>query len=113
MLVKTNSELSKVKEDLSKQVADLFAQLKEAKDDTKTAQGNLQILEAKLATKKVAPATSNDKALLEKVKDLEQKKEILETSLAEWTELAKVICPFQLRSWSLTVISAPTRNIKT
>ncbi|KAJ4332930.1 hypothetical protein N0V95_009542 [Ascochyta clinopodiicola] len=86
-LTKVNTELSKAKDDLSKQVEYLVVQLNEAKDKVK--QGNAQLLEAKLANKDAAPATGNDEALMEKVKELEEKKEDLETALLEWTELAK------------------------
>jgi len=102
-LANINTELSKAKGDLSRQVDHLIAQLNEANDDAKTAQSNVQMLKAKLATKDTATAIGNDKALLEKVKGLEEKKDSLEAALAEWTELAKVCLCLLLWSWSLTV----------
>ncbi|KZM22364.1 uncharacterized protein EKO05_0007741 [Ascochyta rabiei] len=86
-LAKTSAELSKIKEDLSKQVENLVVQLDEAKDEVK--KGNVQLLKAKQATKDDVPAAGNVRALLEKVKRLEEKKEDLEAALSEWTELAK------------------------
>lgn len=89
-LAKANTELSKAKEDMVKQLDSLVAQLNTSKDEAKAAQGEAQMLKTKLATKVAAPVASNDKALLEKVKSLEEKKDSLEAALAEWTELAKV-----------------------
>lgn len=71
----------------------LSAQLINAKDDAKAMQSDMQKLKATLGAKDAAPAVGNNKALLEKIKGLEEKKDSLETSLAEWTELAKVRPP--------------------
>lgn len=89
-LAKANTELSKAKEDMVKQLDSLIARLNTSKDEAKAAQGEAQVLKTKLAIKVAAPVASNDKALLEKVKSLEEKKDSLEAALAEWTELAKV-----------------------
>jgi regulator of replication initiation timing len=112
-LAKANAELSRARDDLVKQVDDLTAQLSSAKDDAKVAQCDVETLKTKLAMKDAVPATSNDKALLEKVKELEEKKESLETALAEWTELAKVLLS-PINVWPLlTVYSVLIGNIRT
>lgn len=93
-LAQANTKLSKVKEALDKQVDSLVSQLNDAKSDAKSAQDSVQLLQVKLAAKDAAPpAASNGKALLEKVKSLEEKRDSLEAALAEWTELAKVCLP--------------------
>lgn len=89
-LARANTELSKVKENMAKQLDSLALQLNNAKDDVKAARGEAQTLKAELATRDTAPVASNDKALLGKIKELEEKKDSLEGALAEWTELAKV-----------------------
>lgn len=95
-LTNTNNALSKAKDDLSKQMDNLAKELNEAKDDAKNMQGKVHMLKAKLAVKDAVLAVGNDKALFEKVKGLEEKRESLEAALAEWTELAKVCLPFLL-----------------
>lgn len=68
----------------------LITQVNDARDEAKAAQRDVETLKAKLTAKNAAPVTSNDKALQEKVKELEKKRGSLEAALAEWTELAKV-----------------------
>lgn len=89
-LAKTNMELSKAKDAVSKQLDSMALQLDEARDGRKVLQQEMQGLKLELATKDAPPVVSNDKALLEKVMDLEKKNGSLEVNLQEWTELAKV-----------------------
>ncbi|KAJ4308783.1 hypothetical protein N0V94_009207 [Neodidymelliopsis sp. IMI 364377] len=88
-LTKLNTELSKANDNLTKKVDSLSKQLDETDADKKAMQDDLRVLKAKLATKDTAPAGNDNKALLEKVKRLEEKKDGLEAALTEWTELAR------------------------
>lgn len=85
---------------MSKQLDDLTSQVNAANDDTKALQQEVQKLKLELATKDSSVTTGNDKALLEKVKTLEQKTGDLEVTLAEWMDLAKVslfnVCSFYI-----------------
>ncbi|KAJ8110561.1 hypothetical protein OPT61_g6628 [Boeremia exigua] len=84
-----NTELSNEKQDLQRRLKDLVLQLNDAKDGVEAAQSEVQTLKLELASKQATPAASDDKAALEKIKDLEDKRDSLEGALAEWTELAK------------------------
>lgn len=114
-LARTNTELSKAKKDMIKQLAALALQLKEAKDDAKVARDQVQALKLELAAKSVTPVAGNDKALLEKIQGLEEKKDSLEGALAEWTELAKVICQFRCQCLlhGTDNPSVPTKSTRT
>jgi|SRR5690242_4119346 len=89
-LANTNVKLTKDKDAVSKQLDSLALQLNEARDGKKVLRQEVQELKLELATKDAPPAVINDKALLEKVMDLEKKNGSLEVNLQEWTELAKV-----------------------
>lgn len=86
----TNTELLKAKDELRKQLDSLAAGLKSSQENVNTAQGEVEMLKARLTTKAATPVTSNDKALLEMVQSLEEKNQSLEAALVDWTKLAKV-----------------------
>ncbi|KAF3009896.1 hypothetical protein E8E13_010852 [Curvularia kusanoi] len=86
-LTQTNNDLSKAKDDLQKRLASLDTELRVAKDNAMTAQNEVQTLKIE-AAKATATGSNNDKALMERIHDLEEKKGDLESALAEWTQLA-------------------------
>ena len=112
-LAQTNTVLSKAKEELQKQLVDLKAVLSTTKDDAESARAEVQVL--KESTSKVAAPGANDKALVQKIKELEEKKNHLETAIGEWSELASVCFDRHVCSCNtvLTAFSAPIRSTRT
>lgn len=74
--------------EIEKTIDELQNELKTSRGDSQVAQNETRMLQAKLASKGVAPAAN--KVLQEKYQALEEKHRSTETALAEWTELAKV-----------------------
>jgi hypothetical protein len=112
-LAQTNTDLSKVNEELQKQLVDLKAMLSTTKDDAESARAEVQVL--KESTPRVAAPGANDKALVQKIKELEEKKNNLEVAIGEWSELASVWFDRHVSfcTTALTTFSAPIRRTRT
>lgn len=87
-LAQANADLSKAKEELQKQLVDLKAVFSTTKDDAESARAEVQVL--KENTSKVTTTGTSDKALVQKVKELEEKKKDLEVAIGDWSDLASV-----------------------
>ncbi|OSS51785.1 hypothetical protein B5807_03350 [Epicoccum nigrum] len=85
-LAQANADLSKAKEELQKQLVDLKAVFSTTKDDAESARAEVQVL--KENTSKVTTTGTSDKALVQKVKELEEKKKDLEVAIGDWSDLA-------------------------
>lgn len=111
-LAQANTDLSQAKEQLQKQLVDLKAVLSTTKDDAESARAEVQALKA--STSKVAAPDTNDKALVQKITELEEKKNKLEVAIGEWSDLASVcfdrhVC-FCITA--LTTFSVPIRSTR-